>query len=60
MTAVSCDARRCIHHDGEGCMLDEAEITVEHEGDHVRRAVCDDYAEEVPWRGSCRTAATRP
>lgn len=54
MTTLSCKAVKCIHHDGEGCMLDEVELVIERdfdfsewvlEGTVPERAVCTDYAE---------------
>lgn len=56
MTTLSCKAEKCIHHDGEGCMLDEVELepVPAHDDGWMPetlkrsprlRAVCGDYAE---------------
>lgn len=54
MTEAVCGALGCIHHDGEGCMLDEVELAVGRdfdfsewvlEGTVPERAVCTDYVE---------------
>ena len=49
MSCVLCDAVRCIHHDGDGCTLDECELTLTRamldDGTPGEIVACSDYVE---------------
>lgn len=43
MTYLLCGEMTCIHHDGDGCMLEEVELTTE----HVNIPACSDFEEDA-------------
>lgn len=50
MSYVLCDEVKCVHHDGDGCTLDECELTLTRamldDGTPAEIVACSDYIEE--------------